>query len=191
MTDDQAALLQFTVPCGYSGTIEGYELTCIQGMVSMDGQVNFPCEDCNGSGVRYPFRLPCPCIRYLEQRESDWLRCLPCGSCGYEHNGHAGDEAYGPCIHCDGLGYIFNADPDVLWDAVRARGWYYMIECFDEGDVARVYGLDPTTRDIQHPTHFGYVFAGEGLRGQAAMEHALVLAMEAVGKNKSEVSYGQ
>ena len=163
MTDAQAGLLEFTVPCGYSDVVEGFELVCINGKVSMDGQVNSPHNDCHGSGVRYPFRLACPVgAKYVKDSIHGH----------YEHGQTC----------CSGLGYIFNDSPQVLWQAVRDRGWIGAFDQgqADQGDMVFSWSLRD---DGRYDERIGFVSNGstfipdsgpdEGLRGQDALETAL------------------
>ena len=110
--------------------------------------------DCRGSGVRYPFRRPCPgllkfgeyhCYVDFPNREDDY-----------------------PCPCSGKLGYVFNPDPDVLWEAVRAKGWSMRHECHvhSTGDYVFIFlpgDYDPVSM----------VNAEDGLRGQAALQTAL------------------
>ena len=40
--------------CQYVELVDGFELICINGKVSMDGQVHFPHEACQGTGLKHP-----------------------------------------------------------------------------------------------------------------------------------------
>ena len=50
--------------CSYQVIIEGIELVCINGLVSMNGQMHSPHDVCNGTGRIYALpdtvRVPCP-----------------------------------------------------------------------------------------------------------------------------------
>lgn len=139
MNDIQAALLQFTVPCGGckgNGRVEMLE----------------HCSDCQGSGVRFPFRLPCP-------GDID-------DGCPYTHQDNM--DGMDTCPPCNGLGYIFNPDPDILWGAVRARGWFVCFFQYYEWDEAVIQNRngDPIATTTKK----------EGLRGQAALQRGVWLA---------------
>lgn len=80
------------------------------------------------------------------------------------------------CPHCQGLSYIFNADPDVLWDAVRAKEWSIQITAWGpiESDQVLVWFNPDDQAKLR-----AEVQISEGLRGQAALQTALHRAMEA------------
>ena len=125
---------------------------------------------CQGSGRRYPFRLPCPGTNIYggEDPETCWNGLL---------KGNPFDPSYNArrCDTCSGLGYVFNPDPDVLWDAIRAKGWHITLETDEDGDMVLIFArLGGESYDFRSE-----VMTEEGLRGQAALQTAVHRAMEA------------
>ena len=158
-TDIQADLaVRFKLPCGIKDTRPDLH----KDNPDRGDWGDEVCLNCQGSGVRYPFRLACPeCERVPGFRDE-------CGA-------------------CNGLGYVFNPDADVLWEAVRAKVWVMAVDQGkgSQGDMVFVWSL---REDGSYDERIGFVSNGslvipdsgkdEGLRGQAALQTALHRAME-------------
>ena len=87
------------------------------------------------------------------------------------------------CKRCKGTNYVFNPDPDVFWDAVRAKGWKLSVDTGIEGGDSIVVW---NAKDIDCLSFIAGVggedadvLEDEGLRGQALLQTALHRAMEA------------
>lgn len=145
----QAALLGFDLEC--PGDYKHHETLC----------------ECKGTRVRYPFRLACPgtVIYGGEEPETCWNGRL---------TGNRFDPNYNErqCETCAGLGFLFNPDPDVLWEAAEDKGWDIVLDTGMEGGITTVMvGVDWRGRkELSRVT---------GLRGQAALQTALAKAQEA------------
>lgn len=107
-------------------------------------------DDCSYTDDHFPLRLPCP-------KSGSWINYPPY----ITHNG------------CDCIdGYIFNPDPDALWDAVRAKGWDLTMH-ITVGYPERIYigngrGLGKQIAAVKEK---------DKLRGQAAIQEAVARAV--------------
>ncbi len=149
-----AKLMEFPVPC----------LGCMSGNCPYaewyirTGDVDVGCA---GSGVRYPLRRSCWCMAYVA---------------------FGPDSDHGNTPQCKD-GYLFNTDPNALWEAVRAKGWRPgRFEFQQHGDLVTIeaykdwqWGKRWEAIGVCDPYQFG---PDEGLCGTDAWETALLRAME-------------
>ncbi len=99
MTQVTETLMGMGVPCEGFKAWNGSDAPC-----RATGDYNRVQKDecpCQGSGLRYPLRLPCPkCAARVGGEDMGWEKCH----------------------QCNNAKNVFNPDPDALWDAVRANG---------------------------------------------------------------------
>jgi hypothetical protein len=112
-------------------------------------------------------RGQCPCIRYIEERQVNWIACLPCSACEPTHNADLSD---GQCIHCDGKSYIYAQPENGLSEVIRALGLW--ISIWEASDAAWVdIGRNEKRLSIVNPI--------EGKTGDEAIRLALYRALTA------------
>ena len=60
------AIAKAETACHFHAEVDGFELRCIKGKVSVSGQVHYPCKVCNGTGrvPRFP-ELRTTCQRHV------------------------------------------------------------------------------------------------------------------------------
>ncbi len=119
-----------SVDCNASWTVNGFEMICIKGKVSMNGQVHFPHETCGGTGKLWLLRKPCRADDHNEH-----------GQCSSERY----DEGVGLNFYvevCDGRGWLPDISYDTLKAAARAQGWSITIETRDKGDFVCIYDTE-------------------------------------------------
>ena len=109
MTEAQIALLDFHVPCSELSSLYKPGEECCEDHCSHDYHQEWQCKICRGASVRYPFRLAC------RGNPNDSVPV-----CYVKYYPSLVDRH--PDCACRGLGYVFNPDPEVLWQAVRAKG---------------------------------------------------------------------
>ena len=72
-------------PCVYRAVDEEFEVVCIGGKLSVEGQLHLPHDACHGTG-RVPLlpglRKPCPRCRGSGIDMAGWSRYRPCQICG-------------------------------------------------------------------------------------------------------------
>ena len=87
-------------------------------MTKSDHQMNLLSQATKDGQVLYPgLRKTCECIRYLEQKEHDWLGCRPCSAC-MDEGKHSGE-----CIFGSNSDFHPNPDPLALIAAAQEQGW--------------------------------------------------------------------
>lgn len=148
IADIQADLAErFDVPCDW---------TCKCPSCAKSGHVSTlphtpDCPMCQGSGQYYPFQL----------------------ACSYAHSQH---HNFQMCAQVGCLGFTFNPDPEVFWDAVEAKGWGIALETGTKGLGTRVK-VWLSDQSHQWDT-IAMVDFDKGLQGQAVLWTALHRAMK-------------
>ena len=110
------ALAGATKACDYTAVIEGMEVVCVGGKLSIDGQGHVPHPDCVKGRV-YVFdetvRIPCPDVG----QPTGELQRNSCMACRRNY-GHSED-----CYRCTaGLGWTASEDGWVWWRAAAEVG---------------------------------------------------------------------
>lgn len=153
MPDPQLALQVaelFWVPC-VAEPNEDFNVVCIGGKLSIDGQGHLPHKTCGGTGKLWPLREPCP-------------------------NSHEYpiDRLLGLCC-CQSRRWLPHVSYGALVDAVRARGWRFRVTQCGDGDMVEQWALNPPG-DLGDWVVLVYSYVG--LRNEDALCAALVRALE-------------
>lgn len=115
------------VPCPNTvpKEVDGFEVVCIGGKLSVDGQVHMPDETCNGTGlVRPQLALvveevldagECPCLAAQRGESEDRGECVGSGTCGPVFDRATqqwtGEWVHGEdCLNCQGTGRVPRAE---------------------------------------------------------------------------------
>lgn len=145
---------RFWLSCRYTAMIDGFEMVCIGGRLSIEGQGHVPHDVCKGTGKVWPLREPCP-------------GCWECHAPGYNEACHSG------CLqsNCGNKGWSPITDYDALEAAWLAKGWLLDLDTDIAGNTVLIWARD-------YISILGRVLAGEGLRGTTAFQTALVRALD-------------
>lgn len=157
MTDAQQALMELGVPCQCAKGPPAFSGPGIKGFSTS------PDCSCEGSGIRYPLRLPCPDGECQRNK----------GKVLWTFEGQ--DTQFIDHAECGGSTFLFNPDPDALTDAIRAKGWKleFIAEPECEGDHVVIRGWNGEEFSVIGVADYDE----DGLRGQAAIQEAVARAV--------------
>lgn len=107
------------IPC-LPPDVDGFEVSCIRGKLSIDGQGHLLHETCNGTGYRFPMLgRDCPCA-------------INCGKCGMCMDSRMDHSVYCMTPGCNGTGRIGVYTVEALLQA--ASNYPLFVLTFINGD---------------------------------------------------------
>ena len=137
--------------------IDGFEVICINGKLSIDGQAHLPHEACAGTGRKYPIlSRECPCLR---AGDADGVNHAiddpPWGMGTCKRPCYLFERHDAECFNCGGSNRVPNVTLATLMAAARSQG-YVTVQFNDSVEgVGRVCTLSPLKDVLIGPRRWG------------------------------------
>lgn len=142
------------IPCT-APDVEGFEVICIRGKLSIDGQAHLPHETCGGTGYRFPsLGEDCPCLEW-----EPWT-CSECSGHCPNHSLDCKTES------CNGSGRTLVRTADALLDAGNQQGWVIGVWIYESSSGSQIWEAQ-----VNHGKHWS------GLTPADALEAAVLAAI--------------